>query len=281
MTTPQCSNCFFGQTVQTIRGSTLRVCRQPRPSAINSDAVAEWPLAYPLTPEQAVGTALWQPVRDDDWCGDGADAVSGVSYSSLVNQLPGPGQSGFGTGDGKITFKTVADSGWLLCDDGTFGSPLSGSNNRANIDTQALFDLFFATFADADAPLLTSIGGATTRAAQGSTGAAWAANCRMTLTRQLGRSIAIAGSGAGLTPRVLGHYDGNETHTQATGEVGQHDHAPVSGGNIAADNAGSLLGYLGPPGGAAIYEDTLAETPPPSPMDIMNPRSYWNVMVKL
>jgi hypothetical protein len=47
------------------------------------------------------------------------------------------------TGDAKLTLKTTADTGWLLCDDGTFGSASSGSSNRANADTQSLFTLFF------------------------------------------------------------------------------------------------------------------------------------------
>jgi hypothetical protein len=119
------------------------------------------------------------------------------------------------TGDGKITLKTTADAGWILCDDGTFGSATSGSSNRAIADTRSLFTLFFNNLTDAVAPILTSSGGATTRAGQGSAAAGWAANCRMTLTKQLGRSIAIAGAGSGLTSRALGSTVGNETSTLA------------------------------------------------------------------
>lgn len=273
----QCSTCFFGQTSQTLQGQTFRVCRQRAPFAIDSPSLS----TLAVTRFSVALTALWQPVLDTDWCGDGADNISGISYSSSVQLLPGTGPSGgWVTGNAKLTLGGV-ESGWLLADDGTFGPPFSGASNRANNDTQSLFNLSYAKFSDADAPLLTSVGGATTRAAQGLAADAWATNCRMTLPRQLGRSIAIAGAGAGLTARALGHYDGNETHTQQTGEVGIHDHAPTSGGNLATTNAGGPLGFVGPPGAAALYEDTLAATPAPSPMDIMNPRTYWNILIKL
>ncbi|MET3225716.1 hypothetical protein ABIE85_001457 [Bradyrhizobium diazoefficiens] len=128
----------------------------------------------------------------------------------------------FSTGDVKLTLKTAADSGWVLFDDGTFGSASSGSSSRANADTQALFTLFFNNFTDANAPLLTSGGGATTRAGQVSAANAWAANCRMSLPKTLGRALGIAGSGSGLTSRALGVAVGEETHLLATSEIPAH-----------------------------------------------------------
>lgn len=125
----------------------------------------------------------------------------------------------FSTGDVKLTLKTAADSGWVLFDDGTFGSASSGSSSRANADTQALFTLFFNNFTDANAPLLTSGGGATTRAGQVSAANAWAANCRMSLPKTLGRALGVAGSGSGLTARVLGVAVGAETITIAQNQL--------------------------------------------------------------
>jgi microcystin-dependent protein len=126
----------------------------------------------------------------------------------------------FSTGDVKLTLKTAADTGWLLFDDGTFGSASSGGSNRANNDTQALFTLLYnAPFTDANVPILTSGGGATTRVAQGSASAAWAANCRMSLPKTLGRALAVAGSGAGLTSYIMGQTTGENTHTLALTEI--------------------------------------------------------------
>jgi hypothetical protein len=124
------------------------------------------------------------------------------------------------TGDIKLTLKTVADSGWLLFDDGTFGSATSGSSNSNSALNQALFNILFAApFTDATCPLLTSTGAGTTRAAQGSAAAAWAANCRMSLPKMLGRALALAGSGSGLTPRTMGQTTGAESHSLTAGEI--------------------------------------------------------------
>ncbi len=81
----------------------------------------------------------------------------------------------FTTGDVKFTLKTTADFGWVFCNDGTIGSVTSGASVAA-ANTQKLFNLLFANVTDTYAPLLTSSGVATTRAAQGSAAAAWAAN---------------------------------------------------------------------------------------------------------
>jgi hypothetical protein len=158
------------------------------------------------------------------------------------------------TGDAKLTLKTVADAGWVLMNDGTIGSASSGSSTRANADCQSLFVFFFNTFTDAIAPILTSAGGATTRAAQTNAATAWANNCRMSLTRQLGRSISIAGAGAGLTPRALGGFIGAETHVIALAEapphshaitVNDHSHNPIVTGGHSHYLAGGSVYYVG------------------------------------
>lgn len=131
----------------------------------------------------------------------------------------------FSTGDVKPTLKNVADAGWILFDDGTFGSASSGSSSRSNSDTQALFTLFFTNLTDLAAPILTSGGGATTRAAQTNAATAWAANCRMSLPKMLGRALGAAGAGAGLTNRALGISVGEENHLLAVSEIPAHTHA--------------------------------------------------------
>lgn len=198
-----------------------------------------------------------------------------VGTKDVSNDVPAAEQTPWETGDGKITLRTAPSAGWIMADDGTFGDASSGSSNRANADTYALFALFW-NFSDSDAPLLTSAGAGTTRGAQGSLAAAWAAHCRMTLTRQLGRSIAIAGSGAGLTARTLGHYDGSETHTLTEAELAQHDHDIPS--NQAGTGATTRLlvstnVYYG-----LITTDSAGSS---TAHDIMNPRAYWNVMIHL
>ena len=50
-------------------------------------------------------------------------------------------QSAFTTGDVKITLKNVADSGWVIMNDGNIGDASSSATTRANADTQNLFTL--------------------------------------------------------------------------------------------------------------------------------------------
>jgi hypothetical protein len=202
----------------------------------------------------------------------------------------------FSTGDTKTTFKTVADTGWIMLNDGTFGSATSGSSTRANADTLALFTLFFNNIADADAPLLTSGGGATTRAAQVNAASAWAANCRMTLPKALGSTLGIAGAGSGLTARPLGAYRGGETSTLLTanlppytpaGSLSVTSAASVSqgGGSSQNDDVTGNVVWVNPSGhGPLTSTGTLSGTAQggtSTPVSIMQPTTYQNCMVKL
>lgn len=203
----------------------------------------------------------------------------------------------FSTGDIKLTLKTTPDSGWLLFDDGTFGNVSSGSSNSNSAANLALFTLFFANLSDTAAPLLTSGGAATTRAAQTNAATAWAANCRMTLAKTLGRALGIAGAGAGLTSRPLGSTVGAETNAlSSTNQLPQFTpagsvsaSAPVlnnnnvaggtdlthlalgNGGNASAGSFGITASFSGTPIGSAS----------PSSFSVMEPTTFLNAMVKL
>lgn len=154
----------------------------------------------------------------------------------------------FSTGDVKLTLKTSADSGWVLFDDGTIGSATSGATSYANALAQPLFNLFFTNMTDANAPILTSGGGATTRAAQVSAANAWAANCRISLPKTLGRALAVGGSGSGLSARALGQTVGEENHALVVAEI-----PPVtssSGSAVAVSPTGNNNPAGVPPGSA-------------------------------
>mgnify|MGYP000364245254 CR=1 FL=1 len=162
------------------------------------------------------------------------------------------------TGDAVLTFKTTATSGWVLMNDGTIGDASSGAS-RANADTSALFILLYDNVLDANAPILTSAGGATTRAAQGSAATAYAAHCRMTLPKQLGRAIIVGGAGAGLTSRALGVTGGEETHLLTTAEIPSHTHT----GTTAANGSNHFHNFSGTTSGQSNththgYNDEVA-----------------------
>ena len=136
------------------------------------------------------------------------------------------------TGDAKLTYKSTADVGWILANDGTIGDAGSGAT-RANLDTQALFTFFYNNFVDAVCPVQTSAGGATTRVAQGTAANAFStAKCRMVIPKTLGRALIVGGSGAGLTSRTLGTVGGAETHQLTLGEMPSHTHDVTAAGTL-------------------------------------------------
>lgn len=204
----------------------------------------------------------------------------------------------FSTGDIKPTLKNTPDSGWLMFDDGTFGSAGSGSSNSNSVNNLALFTLFYTNLTDAGAPLLTSGGGATTRAAQTNAATAWAANCRMSLPKMLGRALGVAGSGSGLTARVLGTNLGEETHLLITAEIPAHSHINTltDPGHTHPLSPSVALGNAGAPSGGPIFGGSTNITATGSATtgitinnvnaggggthNNMQPTSFLNVMVK-
>ena len=185
------------------------------------------------------GNSGWYRNGTQDWrlSINGSDVLqvtgAGAGTPSVVNvlspnalEIAGAAVSAgktFSTGDVKLTFKTVADVGWVMMNDSTIGDASSNAT-YANANSSALWQLLYNNIGDADAPILTSGGSATTRGAQGSAATAFANHCRLTLPLALGRALAISGSGSGLTSRTLGHALGEETHTLSTGEMPQHNH---------------------------------------------------------
>jgi hypothetical protein len=155
------------------------------------------------------------------------------------------------TGDAMLTYTTTARQGWIFANDGSIGDVGSGSTTAA-ANTVNLFTLFYNTFSDAVCPLQTSAGSGTTRAAQGAAATAFTAKCRMVIPKNLGRSILIAGSGAGLTARGLAGIGGEEAHQLLPAEVPDHVHAQTGtfggtyGGSISGSGSGSCSGTTNP-----------------------------------
>lgn len=120
------------------------------------------------------------------------------------------------TGDVKLTMKVAADSGWVLCDDGTIGNAASGATTRANADTATLYALLWNNVSNTYAPVSTGRGG--------SAAADFAANKTIGLTKMLGRVLGVSGAGSGLTSRPLGMTVGSETVVLDTTMIPAHNH---------------------------------------------------------
>lgn len=143
------------------------------------------------------------PVTDSDTSVATTEFVQAAIQFALANFTI------FSTGDVKLTFKNTPDAGWLMMNDGTIGSPVSGAT-VANTACQALFITMWNNISNTYCAVS---GGRGANAA-----ADWAANKTLALPKALGRALAIAGGGSGLTARALGQFLGEEAHTLSAAE---------------------------------------------------------------
>ena len=134
-------------------------------------------------------------------------------------------EMGWTTGDVKLTFKTTADTGWIMVNDGSIsktgyytstGSKVSGYSGP---EFEALFKLMWSISA---CTVLSSAGVATSKGA--SAAADWNDSKRLVLPKILGRALASAGAGSGLTSRARGASVGNETVALTIAQLPAHTH---------------------------------------------------------
>jgi microcystin-dependent protein len=211
--------------------------------------------------------------------------LSSGKYRVLFYTQGGTASNGFSTGDVKLTLKTVADSGWVLANDGTIGNSSSSATTRANEDCRALYLLLWTNVSDTYAPVTGGRGGSAT--------ADFDAGKKLALTKMLGRVLGIAGSGSSLTARTLGQTLGEETHLQTTAELATHNHGITDPGHghifpVGAGAGGDSRAPL-TPGQATGYEAAVStvtsiainNTGSSTPFNVMQPTSFINVMIKL
>lgn len=220
-------------------------------------------------------------------------ATVGVSLGDVdATSLAINGGAVWSTGDCKVTIKTAADAGWVLFNDGTIGDASSGATTRANSDTLALFTLLWTNTADADCAVSSGRGA--------SAAEDFAAHKTIALPKALGRALAVAGAGSGLTSRALASALGSEateTHAHAKGTLasdsgGSHTHNVGYGGavggavNAAWGPSDSIVGFF--PTNNGTGEGAHVHTISGSTADFgtgaagnMQPSAFFNVMVKL
>lgn len=125
------------------------------------------------------------------------------------------------TGDVKASYATGSITGWVRMNGRTIGSATSGATERANADTQALFQYLW----NGDANLSVSGGRGASAAAD------WAANKTITLPDARGRVIAslddmgnvaagrLSSSYFGATATTLGAVGGAESRTLTAAQI--------------------------------------------------------------
>jgi microcystin-dependent protein len=119
----------------------------------------------------------------------------------------------------------------------------------------------------------------------GSAAADFGSNRRLVIPKMLGRALAAAGQGAGLTLRNLGTSFGTEgaTQTQATMAPHTHPMQASSSGSVGGAYVGGAywlqnMDYSGPHGIEGCYPQTIGGG---APMTNIQPTSYLNVWIKL
>jgi microcystin-dependent protein len=167
-------------------------------------------------------------------------AVAGMTVDGLVVTGASSGGGGgspvdattiLATGDIKVKYGTGVLSGFVRCNARTLGSATSGASERANADTQALFEYLWNT----DPNLTVSTGRGASSIAD------WGANKTITLPDWRGRAIAalddmgntaagrLTATYFGTSAIVLGAAGGAESKTLAAANMAAHTHSGTTG----------------------------------------------------
>lgn len=253
------------------------------------DATTGAPVAQANVPTSGVAaTAYAETLLDDANATEARATLDTYSTAETDAADAAVALAAWSTGDAKLTLKAVADAGWVMFDDGTLGDASSSATTRANADTEALFTLLWNNTADADCPVSSGRGA--------SAAADFAAHKTITLPQSLGRALAVAGAGSGLTSRALAEALGDENmqqhdHTGTTGnDSPDHTHA-----NGAINSKGTGAGLTTPgtnqcdasenqqTGGASVRHQHAFTTDMTGTgaSGNMQPSVFLNVMVKL
>jgi hypothetical protein len=150
---------------------------------------------------------------DDDGVVDAAASADSVPWSGVIDP-----PAFASPGDIKISARKTPETGWLKCNGQTIGDSSSGATARANDDTWELFEILWTDWSDAECPIFTSTGEASTRGATAE--ADFAAHKRISLPDirdehvrgwpddKAGTPNTGAAFGSKLDDAMQGHYHG-------------------------------------------------------------------------
>lgn len=153
---------------------------QEHPWPIPADSAARLPMFYLASGDYRVRLAS----------SDGGYVAYDVPIISAVSPSGGGGGGGggtvsaevlFQTGDFKIRLGTGVHSGFARCNGGSIGAASSGATERANADTQALYEYLYGEFSDTICPVVGGRGASAT--------ADFTANKPLTLPDGRGRTL--------------------------------------------------------------------------------------------
>jgi hypothetical protein len=176
------------------------------------------------------------------------------------------------TGDIRTSLSSSAPKGWVPMNDGSIGNVGSGATTRANADTFQLYKTIWdGVFNQTWAPVSGGYGSSAI--------ADFIANKTLTLPKSLGRAMAGAGNGAGLTARALGQNTGSETISIAA--LPAHHHAGFGGSNFWTDASGGGVHFQNTGVFNINIAGETADTGSSAADGNMPPTSFFNVFIKL
>lgn len=177
------------------------------------------------------------------------------------------------TGDVKSSYLAFAPPGWVSMNDGSIGNVGSGATNRANQDTFQLYKTIWDSVLDPYAPVSTGRGASAI--------ADFIAGKTLTLPRALGRVMAEAGNGAGLTPTLLGQWSGAEANaiTLIAANLPPHSHTYQFNNNSGVPGFGYANGTFRQTIGVSTGDGPGVSQPFAVPT--MQPATYMNFFIKL
>ena len=170
------------------------------------------------------------------------------------------------TGDIKTSLISSPSNGWVAMNDGTIGNVGSGATTRANADTFQLYKTIWDGVINTWAPVSTGRGASAV--------ADFVANKTLQLPLSLGRALAGAGTGSGLSARVLGQNLGVEI--QAITAAMLPNTVPVNAGGTGNIQVSAGSGNNVPANNSSPYTSGSN-----SGISLMQPTSFMNVFIKL
>jgi len=254
------------------------------PNATQAEAeagVTDLPAMTPLRTKQAIAALqLIKAIATQAEAEAGTDNIKGMTALRVAQAIASQStpSTPFTTGDAKLTLKTVADANWVMMDDGTIGNASSGATHTGTA-YQALYTLIWNNIPNTYAPVTGGRGA--------SAAADWGANKQLSLTKQLGRALCIAGAGVGLSARTVGQTLGEENHTLTTAEIPANLGTFLTGDTYESVSQSNQFAGSGEAGGStAVTNVTLVKVTgnvggSGGSHNVMQPSAFWNIMIKL
>lgn len=204
----------------TVAAGTVRNCRMAGALTLTHNATSLVLPAGGANIATAAGDCFEaESLGSGNWVVRGYQKADGTSVIAAISEV---------TGVVKDYVGTSAPSGYVLLSGRTIGSASSGATERANADTQALFELLWNSLSNTEAAVSSGRGA--------SASADFAANKTIALPDARGRVIAgkdnmggttasrLTSGGSGITGTTLGTSGGGESVTLTAAQSGLPSH---------------------------------------------------------